>query len=82
MTIQYLQDYTQEDDYINTEDEKEKYENIVSFNNIVFKDDILQMYLKDIGKVKLLKRNEEQQLGMDIINSNKEKALKAKIKLL
>ncbi len=82
MTIQYLQDYTQEDDYINTEDEKEKYENIVSFNNIVFKDDILQMYLKDIGKVKLLKRNEEQQLGMDIINSNKEKALKAKRKLI
>lgn len=74
MSIQFVDEYN----YLDTENEEE----IASFNNVVYKDDILQMYLKDIGKTKLLKRGEEQKLGKDIIEGNKEKALKAKKKLV
>ena len=46
----------------------EKYdEEPVTFNAIAHKDDILQFYLKDIGKFKLLKAEEEKELGK-IIN--------------
>ncbi len=80
MSIQYLEDYCVEDDFINfKEDENEE---ITSFNSIVFKDDILQMYLKDIGKTKLLKRLEEQELGKDILEGDEQKALIAKKKLI
>ena len=44
MSIQYVDDIYLEDNYLENE------EDILTFNNIVFKDDILQMYLKDIGK--------------------------------
>ena len=43
--------------------EQENNEELKTFNNVVFKDDILQMYLKDIGKIKLLKKMQEQELG-------------------
>ncbi len=79
MGIQYLEDYCVEEDLINTEEEHNE---IVSFNSIVYKDDILQMYLKDIGKTKLLKRSEEQQLGKDILEGDEKEALKAKKKLI
>lgn len=81
MSIQYAEDFEIENKYINLDDE-EKDEEIMSFNSIVFKDDILQMYLKDIGKTKLLKRNEEQQLGKDILEGDKQKAILAKKKLI
>lgn len=71
MSIQFINDYYFEED-----------ENIATFNNIVFKDDILQMYLKDIGKTKLLKRNEELSLGKEIIQGNEKEALIAKKKLI
>ena len=45
------------------EDTDETAENIVSFNAISHKNDILQYYLKDIGKIKLLKRSDELELG-------------------
>ena len=76
MSIQYVDDIYLEDNYLENE------EDILTFNNIVFKDDILQMYLKDIGKTKLLKRTEEQKLGKDILEGDEKKALIAKKKLI
>ena len=34
-----------------------------AFNCIAFDDDILQMYLKDVGRTKMLKREDEMRLG-------------------
>ena len=48
-------------DKISEEEEEPKV-----FSTIAREDDILQMYLKDIGKIKLLKSKEEQELGRDI----------------
>lgn len=50
---------------IDTEDD------IVTFNSISHKNDILQFYLKDIGKYKLLKKREESELGKIIKTGNK-----------
>lgn len=75
MSIQILDEYK----YLDIENEEEE---LTSFNNIVYKDDILQMYLKDIGKTKLLKRNEEQMLGKDIIEGDEQKVILAKKKLI
>ncbi|MCD7779413.1 MAG: sigma-70 family RNA polymerase sigma factor [Candidatus Gastranaerophilales bacterium] len=78
MSIQYLEDYCVEEDFINSEENEE----LTSFNSIVYKDDILQMYLKDIGKTKLLKRSEECSLGKDIMEGDEQKVLIAKKKLI
>ena len=68
-----------ETEYIlNKEDEEE----ITSFNCIVSKDDILQMYLKDIGKTKLLKRKEELEIGKTIQEGDEQKSSYAKKKLI
>lgn len=75
MSIQFLDEY----EYLNIDKEDDE---ITSFNNVVYKDDILQMYLKDIGKTKLLKRNEEQELGKEITEGDEKKALIAKKKLV
>ena len=72
MNIEYLDEY-----YPETE-----HDEIMTFNNIVFKDDILQMYLKDIGKTKLLKRKEEQALGKEIVEECPTKSLIARKKLI
>ena len=82
MSIQYVEDFEIENNFIDLEDRNEDEEDITSFNNIVFKDDILQMYLKDIGKTKLLKRDEEIALGKEIIEGDNKRALKAKKKLI
>ena len=71
MSIQYIDDYYLDED-----------NDITTFSNIVFKDDILQMYLKDIGKTKLLKRKEELELGKDIIEGDKKQAFESKKKLI
>lgn len=73
MSIQYIDDFH----HLKEEDDE-----ITTFNNIVFKDDILQMYLKDIGKTKLLKRQEEHNLGKDILEGDEKQALLAKKKLV
>lgn len=73
MSIQYIDDFQ----YLKEEDDE-----ITTFNNIVFKDDILQMYLKDIGKTKLLKRQEEHNLGKTISEGDEKQALLAKKKLV
>lgn len=73
-------------DITNNENEILKFdyetENIKSFNTVVKEDDILQMYLKDIGKIKLLKTEEEKELGKDIKNAEKNKSEIAKRKLI
>ena len=63
-------------------DTNEENNEIISFNNIVNQDDILQMYLKDIGKTKLLKRDEEIQIGKTIQEGDEHLSLAAKKKLI
>lgn len=41
-----------------------------TFNCISFEDDILQMYLKDVGRTKMITRNEELRLGKNILEGN------------
>ena len=90
MSIQYIDEF--EDNYFsvsdetieknNKENEEEDENQITTFSSIVYKDDLLQMYLKDIGKTKLLKRGEEQQLGKSITEGDEHKAINAKKKLI
>lgn len=54
-------------------------EDIKTFSAIAHEDDILQVYLKEIGKIKLLKTEEEKQLGKQI---KEEKSAIAKRKLI
>ena len=53
-----------------------------TFNSISNDDDILQMYLKDIGKVKLLNSKEEKALGKQIKEGKQSQAEIAKRKLV
>ncbi|MBR6163211.1 sigma-70 family RNA polymerase sigma factor [bacterium] len=64
-------------------DFQEESEEAESFNIIIEKDDILQMYLKDIGKIKLLKLEEEKELGRAIKEEeDKRKSFIARKKLI
>ena len=60
-------------------DEKEE---IKTFDVIVNKDEILQMYLKDISKIKLLKKEDELTIGKTIKEGGKNEAIIAKKKLI
>lgn len=53
-------------------------EEIKTFNSIAHEDDILQFYLKEIGKIKLLKSEEEKQLGK-LIKEKKDAVAKRKL---
>ncbi len=57
-----------------------------TFNSISHEDDILQMYLKDIGKIKLLTSKEEQSLGKQIKEDKSEiakrKLIQANLRLV
>lgn len=53
-----------------------------TFSSIAKEDDILQMYLKDVGKIKLLNSKEEKLLGKDIKEGEFKKAEIAKRKLV
>ncbi len=59
-----------------------EYEDIRTFDTIAKDDDLLQMYLKDIGKVKLLSSEEEQILGKDIKTGEQKISEMAKRKLI
>ena len=62
-----------------------KDEHITTFNTIVYKDDLLQSYLKDIGRIKLLKTEEELELGRKTALGDKEakkKLIRANLRLV
>ena len=64
---------------------EEKEENVSTFNTIVYKDDLLQSYLKDIGRIKLLKTKEEMELGRLTALGDKEakkKLIRANLRLV
>ena len=52
------------------------------FNTVVNNDDILQMYLKEIGRKKMLTKREEMELGRIIHEGNKIESEKAKKQLV
>ena len=80
MSIQYLEKDLLNAEYININDEDNG--EISTFNNVVYKDDILQMYLKQVGKIKLLKRHEEQKIGEEMFSKDKFVSHQAKKKLI
>lgn len=62
--------------------EEASIETVETFSTIVKKNDILQNYLKDIGRVKLLKTTEERELGKTIKEGKSKDAKIAKKKLV
>ncbi len=68
--------------YSSVDDNQKEDEEIKTFNIIANKDEILQMYLKDISKVKLLKKEDEIELGKKIKEGAKKEAIIAKKKLI
>lgn len=73
---------TDNKELLNTEEPKEETGSETTFNTIVKKNDLLQNYLKDIGRIKLLKGEEERKLGKEIKEGEKKKAEIAKKKLV
>ena len=69
-------------DNILIEDDSEEKEEIKTFSTIANKDEILQMYLKDIGRIKLLNKNSEMALGKTIKEGSRKEAQIAKKKLV
>ena len=57
-------------------------ENIKIFNSIALDDDILQMYLKDVGKTKMINHQEELRLAKLIAEGNPIESQQAKQKLV
>ncbi len=57
-------------------------ENIKTFSSIAIDDDILQMYLKDVGKTRMINHKEELRLARLIAEGSLEEAEKAKKKLV
>ena len=53
-----------------------------TFSTVVNNDDILQMYLKEIGKKKILTKEEEIELGKKILEGSKQEKLKARGELV
>lgn len=70
-TIEY-----QDNDYIRDINEPK------TFSTVVNSDDILQMYLKEIGRKKILSRAEEYELGRLIQEGSKQEKIYAKNKLI
>jgi len=78
MSVQYID----EEKFLDFNEDEEKAEETASFSSIMFKDDILQMYLKDISRTRLLKKGEEQELGRVIASGEGNNAIEAKKKLI
>ncbi len=64
------------------EDERALGESLKTFNSISNEDDVLQMYLKDVGKVKLITFQEEKRLGKIIQEGPSDQIEMAKRKLI
>ena len=75
-------DYYNEKYNYNFEYLTQREEEIRTFNCISHEEDILQMYLKSIGKIKLLKPEDEKTLGREIKENTGLKAELAKKKLI
>ena len=60
---------------------EEKEEEVQTFDIIPNRDEILQDYLREVGKIKLLTREEEIEIGRRIKESEKEKSIIAQKKL-
>lgn len=67
------------EDEIVHENNNEDLQNPKTFSAIAHNDDILQMYLKDIGKIKLLSFNEEKLLGKQIKEGTQTEIAKRKL---
>lgn len=82
--VEYVEDCLPKNfsDYLAEDEIEEKEEKDTSFSTIAYKDDLLQMYLKDVGKVRLLKAADEKVLGQEIKEGDKKRALIAKKKLV
>ncbi len=63
-------------------EDEEQQEEIKTFSTIANKDEVLQMYLKDIGRIKLLNKKSEMSLGKAIKEGSKKEAQIAKKKLV
>ncbi len=57
-------------------------ENVKTFSSIAIDDDILQMYLKDVGKTRMISHKEELRLAKLISEGNSEESEQAKKKLV
>ena len=64
------------------EKEIQEQDEIKTFNIIANKDEVLQMYLKDISRIKLLNRDDEKEIGRKIKEGTKKEAQIAKKKLI
>lgn len=77
-----LEEDNELDMYEEEEEEVCVKESFKTFNSISNEDDILQMYLKDVGKVKLISFQEEKRLGKLIQEGPTHQAIMAKRKLI
>ena len=68
--------------FANIEQKEENNEEVKTFSIVPNKDEILQMYLKDISKIKLLKKEEEHEIGKTIKEGGKKEAYFARKKLI
>ena len=71
--------YNYSSDYV---EQREDNEEVKTFSIIASKDEVLQMYLKDVSKIKLLKKEEEVAVGKAIKEGNKKEAQIARKKLI
>jgi len=80
MSVEYSYDYIKED--VDFEEDEQEEEEVKTFNIITNKDEILQMYLKDVSRIKLLKKDEEIEIGRKIKEGSSKEAIIAKKKLI
>ena len=69
-------------EYIDLCDDENNEDKPKTFSTVVNNDDILQMYLKEIGKKKILTRDQEIELGRKIQEGNNKEREKAKNELV
>ena len=70
--------YEKDFDFLNEDEDEE----IKTFNCVMNKDEILQTYLKEIGKIKLLNKNAEKMTAKTIKEGSEKEAIIAKKKLI
>ena len=76
MSVEYSYDYLKADEEFSGDEE------VKTFDVITNKDEVLQMYLKDVSRIKLLKKDEEIKIGQQIKEGNSKEAIIAKKKLI